>query len=120
MLGHFIHPVYVATDPPATNDVRGLPAAQHGPVDLPDARRAERHRVERGEQLIDGSPKLTLDYLLGEPCRHGCSRVLEFLELGEYSFRQYVRARGEDLPELDEGRPQIVEGAPQPDTEVRR
>src|SRR5919112_151424 len=117
--------VEIAFDParrlgPLHLDGHGLPATQHGPVDLPDARRAERHRVERGEQLIDGSPELALDNLLGKPCRHGRSRVLEFLELGEYSFRQNVRACGEDLPELDEGRSQIVEGAPQPDTEVGR
>src|SRR5215203_7401690 len=123
--GEVTHELEVTCDPtgrlgPLHLDGNGLPATQHGPVDLPDARRAERRRVERGEQLIDGSPELTLDYLLGKPWRHGRSRVLELLELGEYSFRQYVRACGEDLPELDEGRPQIVEGAPEPDAEVGR
>jgi hypothetical protein len=89
-------------------------------VDLTDARRAEGNRIEGGEHLIDGGPELTLDYLLGKPCRHGPGRILEFLELGENAFRQYVRARGENLPELHEGRPEVVEGAAQPDPEVGR
>src|SRR5215208_53169 len=123
--GEVTHELEVALHParrlgPLHLDGHTLPATQHGPVDLPDARRTERHRVERGEQIIDGSLELTLDYLLGHPCRHGRSGVLELLELGEYSLREYVRACGENLPELDEGRSQVVEGAPQPDTKVGR
>src|SRR5215212_5462560 len=123
--GEVTHELEVPCDPtgrlgPLHLDGNGFPVSQHGPVDLPDARRAERHRVERGEQLIDGSLELPLDYLLGKPWRHRRGRVLQLLELGEYSFRKYVRACREDLPELDEGRPQIVESAPQSDTEVWR
>ncbi len=114
--GEVPHELEVSPNPagrlgPLHLDGDGLPATQHGPVDLPDAGGAERHRVERGEHLIDGSPELSLDYLLGDPSRHWPGRILELLELGEDAFRQYVRARREYLPELDEGWPEVVEGA---------
>src|SRR5918997_4107152 len=97
-----------------------LTAPQHRPVSLPDARRAQRVRVEALEHLVHRRPELPLDYRLRRPSRHRPNRVLELLELGEDALGQDVRAGGEELAELDEGRPGVVEGTAKAHAEVRR
>src|SRR5215211_687719 len=97
-----------------------LPVPQHRPVNLPDARRAQRGWIEALENLPHGCPELPLDYQLRRPRRHRLRRVLELLELEEHALGQDVRARGQKLAELDEGRSEIVEGPAEPDAEVRR
>jgi hypothetical protein len=63
-----------------------LPAPQHRPVDLPDARRAKWNRIEAREHLLHRRPELPLDYRLRHPGGHGLRRVLELLELEEHAL----------------------------------
>src|SRR4029450_11913037 len=63
---------------------------------------------------------LPLDYPLCHPGGHGLHRVLKLLQLQKYALWQYVRARREDLPELHEGRAEVVQGTAQPSAEVGR
>ncbi len=83
-------------------------------MDLADARRAERRLVDGLEVLAPAlaqvAPQLRLDLLEGE----GLDRVLEARQFRDDRRGEEVRARGEDLAELDPGRAELREGRHQP------
>ena len=72
-----------------------------------DARR-ERLLVEAHEQLGERRAEARLDALLDLVERDRRDVVLELLQLGDDVGREDVGARRRDLPELDEGRPEVL------------
>ncbi len=91
------------------------PVGERGAVDLPDAGRRDRLRVEGGESLVDRRLQLLLDALLHHVPRQGGDVVLQLRELLGQIRRDEVSARGEDLPELGERRAQALERPADPD-----
>ena len=86
-----------------------LPVRQDGAVHLADRRRRHRFLLERGEELLDGELELLADHALdlGEGERRDV--VLEGAQLDDDVRRHDVGTRREQLPELDERRPELVE-----------
>jgi hypothetical protein len=82
---------------------------QLGEVHLADGRGGDGLGVELGEQLVDGALQLSADDLLDLLVGKGRDGVLEEAELGDHLGRDHVRADGEQLAELDEGRAELVE-----------
>jgi hypothetical protein len=83
-------------------------------VDLPERGGGHGFGVDLGVQLREPPAEFTLDARVGFRRGEGRHLVLqggEFLDVGE---RQEVGARGERLPDLDEGRPEADESAPEP------
>src|SRR5712691_6149560 len=85
---------------------RGEPRAVH----LGDRRGRHRGGVDRGEELVGGFAQALLDQLQDQLHRHGRGAILKMAELGDEIRRQDVGPRGEDLPQLDEGGPQLRQG----------
>ena len=85
------------------------PFGELGEVHLADRRRRDRHRVEGDEQAVDGRLELGLDTRSISAYGHRRDRVLEQAQLGEDLGRDDVGAGREQLPELDERRPELVE-----------
>ena len=88
----------------------GGAVGQGGAVDLADAGRGEGGLVEGREQLTDGASELGLDALLHLLPGERGDVVLELGELGRKVGGDQVAARRQDLPQLDERRPQPLEG----------
>jgi hypothetical protein len=86
-----------------------VPVRQDGFVDLADRRGGDRDRVELGEKAFDRLAELLLDHALDVLVREGADVVLQAAELGDDVRREDVGAHREELPELDEGRAQLVE-----------
>ena len=82
---------------------------QHRPVHLADRRSGHRHFLELEERLLDRQTELGLDRPLDVGVRYGPHVVLELLELDEDVRGHDVGARREQLAELDERRPELVE-----------
>ena len=66
-------------------------------------------RVELGERLRDAHAQLGVDDLLDLGERERLNLVLEARERVNVGLRQEVCARGHELRELDEGRPQLLD-----------
>ena len=78
-------------------------------MDLSDRGRRERRLLELNEEPLDRLVELLLDRSLDVRERKWTDVVLQAAQLGDDVRRDNIRARGEELPELDEGRPQLVE-----------
>ena len=93
---------------------------EHRAVDLPDRCGRHRHDVELEERPLDGQVELGLDDVsdVVEPDR--ADRVLEPAELGDDVRGHDVRAGREQLTELHERRPELVEHLAQPPPAVGR
>jgi hypothetical protein len=89
-------------------DRHGPARMQLGQMHLADRRGCHRHRVEPREQPVDVGLQLALDHLLHLGERKRRDRVLELAELHGDLLRDHVGAKGEQLAELDECRPQLV------------
>ncbi len=91
-----------------------VPAGQPCPMDLADRGRGDGLLVELGEDLFDAQPELGLDDPpdIGE--RLGPGTVLQLAQFLNDVGRNDVRPRRHQLPELDEGGPQLVEHVPEP------
>ena len=81
---------------------------------LGDGRGCERLRIDLGEQLAPGLLQPLLDEAQDLLEREGRRAVLQGRKLGDEIGRNHVRARGEDLAELDEGRSQLGERVAKP------
>src|SRR5581483_2861019 len=90
-----------------------LAGPQGGRVDLRDRRRRDRGLVEAREDFVEGSPEVLLDDAPHDVERLGAHLVATEPELGDELFGKDALARREDLPELDVGRPEVLEGAPE-------
>jgi hypothetical protein len=88
-------------------------------VHLSDRRRRDRLLAELEEQLLDRQAELLGDDSLDVRERERPDIVLELAELGDDVGRDDVRARRQQLPELDEGRAELVEHLPQVLTALR-
>jgi len=89
----------------------GLPArSQESAVDLSDRGRCNRLLVEPGKEV---EADVFVDHLLGRRERKGRHVVDEMRELVDVDIGQEIRARREELPELDEGRAQLLEALPE-------
>ena len=91
-----------------------LARVQARAVDLSERGGGHRPGVDLGVQLRELAAEFALDARVSLGGREGRHLVLQggqFFDVGE---RQEVCARGERLPDLDEGRPQADEAAPQP------
>ena len=84
-------------------------AGELGEVHLADRGRRDRDRVERGEELVDRRPQVLLDHPLDVGVRERPHVVLELAQLGDDLGRDDVGAGREQLAELDERRPELVE-----------
>ena len=82
---------------------------QHGAVHLSDRRRRERREVELEECAIHAQIELRLDDVAHLLERDRRRVILEAAELGDDVRRDDVGTRREELPELDERRPELVE-----------
>jgi len=82
---------------------------QRRAMHLPDRRGSERLRIEVGEQPLDRLTELLLDRLLDLRVRERPHVVLQAAQLGDDVRRHDVGARREQLAELDERRPELVE-----------
>ena len=108
----------VDLDPPAhlrpLDLHRHLAAVGQGrAVDLGHRRGRQRRAVERGEQLAERRAQLALDYLDDLLARHRSDRVLQAGERLDVGGGQEVGAGAEELAELDEDRPQLLQRAGQ-------
>lgn len=90
------------------------PVLQRGRMDLPDGGGGERLEVERAEGLFERAAQLALDDRAHDLGRIGGRLLAQPLELAGDVVADEVAARAEDLPELDEGRPQVLQRHPQP------
>src|SRR4029079_5574931 len=88
-------------------------------MDLADRRRRGRLFVELEEGLLDRQAELLLDHAPDVGERNRPDIVLELLELDHDVGRADVRTSREQLAELDEGRPELVQHLPQPAPAVR-
>ena len=89
---------------------RRLPGEERRPVNLADRGRRHRHVLEGGEYLFDRVAQFRLDQgscLLRRVGRHVGLKLFEFL--GQRDADQ-VGPHAEDLPQLDERRPQLDQG----------
>ena len=85
------------------------PVGQHGPVHLPDRRGCHRHDVELEECPLHGEVKVGLEDVANLVEANRARRVLKAAQLGDDVWRHDVRAGREQLPELHERRPELVE-----------
>src|SRR6266487_3267024 len=83
-------------------------------MDLADRSRRGRLLVELEEGLLDRQAKLLLNHATDVGERNRRDVVLQLLELDHDVGRDDVRSSREQLTELDEGRPQLVQHLPQP------
>ena len=86
-----------------------LPVRKRRAIDLADRRRRDGLRVELEEQPLERVAELLLDHALRLLERERAHVVLERAQLGDDVGRHDVRARREQLAELDERRPELVE-----------
>lgn len=91
---------------PADLDDDLAPVLQQRGLDLGDRRGRERLAVDAREDL---GAKRALDHRLDLLERQGRHLVDELPELLHVDVRQQIRARGEQLSELDEGGPELLE-----------
>ena len=82
---------------------------QRRAVHLADRRCGERHLVELDEEPLDRLIELLADRALDIRVRERAHVVLKPAQLGDDVRRHDVRPRREQLPELDERRPELVE-----------
>ena len=97
-----------------------LPVGEDGAVHLADRRRCDRREVELEKRPIHPEVELGLDgvaHLLERDCRRV---VLQPAKLGDDVRRDDVGTRREELAELHEGRPELVEHHPQALATIRR
>ena len=85
--------------------------AQHRAMDLRHRRGRQRQPVELEEQLFERGVELRLNDLHDALGGNGLNGVLEARQSMDVVRRQEVRARAEQLAELDEARPELLEGA---------
>ena len=90
-------------------DGDALAVREHGAVHLADRRRRHRRLLERREQLLDRQLELLADDPLDLREREGGDVVLEGAQLGDDVRRDDVRPGREQLAELHERRPELVE-----------
>ncbi len=86
-----------------------LPVRKHRAVHLSDRRSRHRHLVELEKQATDRLLQILGDHPLDIGERERRHVVLEATELDDDVLGDDVGSRGEQLPELDEGRPELVE-----------
>ena len=96
-----------------------LPVRQDRAMHLADRRRRERREVELEERAIHPQVELGLDGVANLLERDRRGGVLQPAQLGDDVRRHDVGARREELAELDERRPELVEHHPQAPTAVR-
>ena len=99
-----------------TLDLHHHPVAvrERGPVHLGDGPRCHRHGVDALEDVLPRNPQLFLHHLDHALLRHGGHVVLQRGQLLDVHRRKEVRAGGQDLSELREGRPQRLERLTEP------
>ncbi len=88
-------------------------------VHLADRGRRERLLLEVEEELLDRETEVLLDDRPDLCERERMDVVLQRLQLEDDVGRHHVRPRREKLPELDEGRPELVEHLAEPLTARR-
>ena len=86
---------------------------EHRRVHLADRGGGDRRLVELEEKPLDRLSELLLDHLPHLRERDGRHLVLELSELDDDVRRHDVGPRRQELAELDEGRPELVEHLPQ-------
>ena len=86
-----------------------MPVREHGSVHLADRRGGQRLAVELEEEALDREAEVFEDDALDLLVWERPHVVLEAAELGDDVRRQDVRAHREQLAELDERRPELVE-----------
>ena len=84
------------------------------------SRRRRSALVELGEDFVERAAEVALDAFADVGERLGRDPVAQQLELGDELGREDPLARGEDLAELDVGRPESLEGAVEVDSTARR
>jgi hypothetical protein len=90
------------------------PVLQLGQVNLRDGSARGRLRRETGEKLLHGFAEFGLHDLLGQLAVKGWDAVMEFAKLDIQLVGNEIAARAQDLTELDEGRPQFLQGGAHP------
>src|SRR5262249_11240896 len=101
-------------------DRNALAVGQQRVVDLADRGSGCRSLVELEEGLLDRQAELFADDSLDLSERNWPDVVLELLQLDDDVGWDDVRARGEELAELDEGRAELLEHLAQAPATVRR
>lgn len=91
------------------NDLGGgaVVIAERRPVDLGDRGCCEGNRIERCEDVVEGSAELALDEDLDCFVGFGGHPVPAQLELLDQLAREQALAGGDDLAEFDVGRPEL-------------
>ncbi len=100
-LARRVRPLHLHRDAPAVRERRA--------VDLADRGGGDRGLVEVEEEPLDRLAELLADHALGVRVRKRANVVLEPAQLEHDVGRDDVRARREQLAELDERRPELVE-----------
>ena len=86
---------------------------ERGLVHLADRRGGDRHRVELGEQALERVPELAFDDAPDVLERDRTDVILQRAQLDDDVGRNDVGTGREELSELHEGRPELVEHFPQ-------
>jgi hypothetical protein len=95
-------------------------AERRRPVDLGDARRGQRLRLDAREGLLRGAAQACLDLRPHGLERDGSDRVLKEPQLRHELARKQIRTRGENLAELHERRSEILQHPPEAPRRARR
>ncbi len=85
------------------------PVRKRRTVHLADRRRCDRLPLEVEEEPVESVTEILLDHALGLLERERAHVVLKAAQLGDDVGRHDVRSRREQLAELDESRPELVE-----------
>ena len=87
----------------------GVPSVEGRRVRLADRCRRHRPIFERSEDLLGLGTELAANHVADQVDRHGRCGILQFREFGDEGGRKQVRPRRQQLPELDEGRAELLE-----------
>ncbi len=85
------------------------PSGKDGAVHLPDGGGREGNRIEGDKEAFGGEAEVLLDHAAGLLAGKRGHLVLEAHQLGHDLVGQQVGTRAEKLPELDEGRAELLE-----------
>jgi len=84
-------------------------------VDLTDGGRGERARIKGGEEFVEWTSETSLDLRDDLFDRDGGNTIAEQGKFSDVVRRQEIVAGRQDLPELDEGWPEFLEGEAETD-----
>jgi len=87
-----------------------LPFAGRGSMDLGNTAGSKRRHLEAGKDILNLPVQFSFDLGLNSLRRIGLDLVLQMLQFADVLAGNEVGPRAQQLPELDEGRPHLLQG----------